>query len=207
MMYTAHAASGSILNEHFVLTNAGPLSHGWSRFEINANSPRTWDATPGDVYLVDEVYVHPDYDIETNKNDIGLVHTELPIVFHARVQPIALSDVWLSPSDDVVFAGYGFNEEAGIIHAPLAVVESRSITNEACRANLETEKSTLIDDDKVCVIPQDNRVIYRNDNGAALTLNEKLVGVNSWSIDGTAGAPIVTERVASHMDFIRKFVH
>lgn len=207
-MYTNHVGSGSILNSRFVITTARiiDIRHGVpSNLKVHANVPRTWDWTP-DVYTVEENFIHPDFNHETDENDIGLLRTETEIAFHARVQPIPLSSIWLS-NQDAVFSGYGFNDGSSTIGAPIAVVDFRTISNDECIRILGTQNGALVFDTKACVLPADNRVICRNDNGAALTVNGQLVGTSSWNVPCAHNSPIVVERISAHLDFIRQYVN
>lgn len=202
--YTSHVASGSILNERFVLTNAAALEMA-GRLQIDANTQRTWDFTES-TYWADETFIHPEYDAETHQNDIALLHVDSPIVFSVRVQPIALSEEWLT-NQDAAFAGFGFSESSSNIGQPLAVVEAGIVDNAACQLSLGAPNSNLVFDNKVCAYPTEARVNCFNDNGAPLVINNQVVAVNSWSISCAHNAPIVSERVSSHLYFIRQYVN
>lgn len=202
MMYTQHTASGSILNNRYIVSNGRPFSGTWnspSHFIAVANIPRTWDRSP-DSYQIESYVIHPEFDMETGENDIAILRTTTSIEFHERVQPIPLS-VYQLDKQDAIFSGFGFVEDNPIVYTPLTIAEFSTISNEECR-NLLGEEAGIVLDSKVCVLPKDNRIICNYDNGAPLTIDNRLVGISSWSIRCQSNAPIVVERISSHLDFI-----
>lgn len=202
MMYTQHTASGSILNHQYIVSNARSFSGSWNlpgHFVAVANIPRTWDRSD-DWYPIESYVIHPDFDAETGENDIAVLRTQATINFHVRVQPIPLS-LLLLDNQDVLFAGFGLVEENPITHVPLTTAEFVTISNEECGMRLGSENVKLFDT-KACVLPKDSRIICNYDNGAPLTIDNRLVGISSWSIPCERNYPIVVERINAHMDFI-----
>lgn len=168
-------------------------------FMAVANIPRTWDRS-NDSYEIENYVIHPEFDLETGENDIAILRTTTSIEFHERVQPIPLS-VFLLDHQDASFSGFGFVEDNPIVFVPLTTAEFRTISNEECK-NLLGEEAGMVFDSKACVLPKDNRIICNYDNGAPLTIGNRLVGISSWSIRCQSNAPIVVERISSHSDFI-----
>ncbi len=202
MMYTQHTASGSILNHHYIVSNARSFSGSWHQpghFVAVANIPRTWDRSD-DWYPIESYVIHPEFNEDTGENDIAVLRTQATMNFHARVQPIPLS-VLLLDGQDVLFAGFGLVEDNPITHVPLTRAEFETISNEECGRRLGSQ-SVMLFDTKACVLPKDNRIICNYDNGAPLTIDNRLVGISSWSIQCEPNYPIVVERISAHMDFI-----
>lgn len=202
MMYTQHTASGSILNHRYIVSNARPFNGLWhspGHFVAVANIPRTWDKSE-DRYQIESYVIHPDYNEDTDENDIAVLRTIETIAFHERVQSIPLS-VLLLDNQDVTFSGFGLVEDNPITHVPLTIAEFRTISNEECGRLLGSDDVKLFDT-KACVLPKDNRIICNSDNGAPLTIGNRLVGISSWSIPCQRNYPIVVERITAHMDFI-----
>lgn len=209
MMYTAHVASGSILSSRFVLTNARPLARwghtrSFSSLVIVVDIQKTWDN--GIHYRVAQEIINPNFDRDNKMNDIGLLYTALPIEFGDRAQPISISSRPVLSNQDSVFSGYGFNEKSSTIHVPLNVVKFVTISNDECKQILGGQNAEMIFETKVCVSPKDNRVICSNDNGAPLSIDNELVGISSWNVPCAHNSPVVAERVAPHLDFIRQYV-
>lgn len=203
MRYTDHVASGSIVSNRFVLTNAAYVADSFVEpwhLNVVGNIPRTWDRSD-DFYAVEEIIAHPNFVQVTNENDIALLKTSSIINFHERVQPIALSSFELT-NQDAVISGFGFTEEWSRMYAPLINVDFRTISNEECKV-LVGDQADLVFDSKACVLPRDDRVICNNDNGSPLTVNNQVIGLSSWDIPCVPGSPIIVERVFLHLDFIQ----
>lgn len=201
-MYTQHTASGSILNQQYIVSNARPFSGSWhepDHFVAVANIPRTWDRS-SDWYPIESYVVHPNYDEETGENDVAVLRTQATIIFHARVQPIPLSLLQLN-IQDVLFSGFGLVEDNPIINVPLTTAVFEAISNEECGRRLGSDNVKLFDS-KACVLPKDNRIVCNYDNGAPLTIDHGLIGISSWSVPCERDFPIVVERIEAHRDFI-----
>lgn len=197
MLYTQHVASGSILSDRYIVSNARPFTQSWnepSNFRAVANIARTWDRSV-DSYEIETFIVHPNFNADTGENDIAILRTASTILFHERVQPISLSQLILKDHQEAIFSGYGFVEENPITHVPLARVNFRVISNEDCKRIVGTENSGKVFDSKACVLSQDKRTICNYDNGAPLTIGNELVGMSSWSIPCRYDYPIIVERI------------
>lgn len=205
MFYGQHIASGSILSDRFIVTSAGAMSRSHSRHHtltVIAGLTMTWGWS-NEQYRVDDIISHPDFDADTNENDIALLLTTTPINFHERVQPIDFSSYHLGLGD-VVFSGFGLDDLNQFTHNPLESIASRVLSNEECRQWLAAQSSVPIFDSKVCIILNDERGICRNDYGAPLTVGNQLVGLSSWNVPCTTNSPVVIERISWHLDFIRQ---
>lgn len=203
MMYTQHTASGSMLNDRYIVSIARSFSGSWHQpdhFTAVANIPRTW-ARSNDMYQIESYVVHPDFDEVTGENDIAVLRTQRTMVFHSRVQPIHLGSLELMVNQDVLFSGFGLVQENPITNVPLTRADFRTISNEECGTLLGSNDNQLFDT-RVCVLPVDGRTICNYDNGAPLTIDNQLVGISSWSMPCEPNYPIVVERITAHKDFI-----
>lgn len=202
MMYTAHVASGSILNQNFVITNARPLaqSFGPGYLKVVANIQRTWDFSD-DSYSIDKIFVHPNFNAETEENDIGLLHTDSPIVFNDRVQPIAISALFLTNQNGILS---GFNLDDGNVYAPRTSSSQNVISNVECQQILGSLNGALIFEAKACILPTvEDQAVCVNDNGSPFVINGELAGISSWNVPCAQNSPIVVERIGHHLDFIQ----
>ena len=206
MFYGQHIASGSILSERFVLTNAHSLrSSSASTLLVITGITFTWEFGT-ERYRVSEILIHPNFNTNMRENDIALLQTTTSINFHERVNSIDLSHVILGHGDAII-SGFGLDDLNQATHNPLESIESRVITNEECRQILGVQNGERIFNSKACVLPNDERVICINDYGAPVTVNNQLVGFSSWNVPCMHNSPIIVERISSHLDFIGKHVH
>lgn len=202
MYYTAHRASGCLINDRFIITNAEPfVSTRPATLSIQFNISMTWENT-FDTYRADLIIIHPDFNLSTHANDIALIRTDNAVTFHARVQPIKLGEDFVG-MQDAIFLGFGFSDLTSNFHAPLIKVDSRTITNEECKQHFDKPEADLIDNAKVCVFPKDDRVACSENYGAALTHDDRLLAIYSWSILWANNTAIVAERISMHLEFIR----
>lgn len=206
MMYGQHIASGSILSERFVLTNAHSLrSSSTNTLLVITGITFTWEFGT-ERYRVSEILIHSDFNTNTRENDIALLQTTTSINFHERVNSIDLSHVILGHGDAII-SGFGLDDLNQATHNPLESVDSLIITNDECRQMLGAQNGERIFNSKACVLPNDKRSICRNEFGAPVTVDNQLVGFFSWNVPCMHNSPIVVERISSHLDFIGKYVH
>lgn len=64
-------------------------------------------AHDGVSYQVEQIISHDDFDVDLALNDISLLQTATPIQFGKNIQPIQISNQWIEPGKDGVFAGFG----------------------------------------------------------------------------------------------------
>ncbi|XP_077267601.1 chymotrypsin-1-like [Temnothorax americanus] len=81
---------GSILNNRNILTSASCIEYLDERDKLKAHVGTNFFTVPGDVYDVDDVIIHKDYNDTKNDNDIALIHLKTPIEYNKLVQPINL---------------------------------------------------------------------------------------------------------------------
>lgn len=210
MRYTDHVATGSIVSSRFIITNAlyfARQSFQASTLTAYANVDQTWDFSNPNIQriLIDKTIVHPSFVRQSLENDIAILKTLRSIDFNAFVQPIALNFLTIN-NQAAVLSGFGFNENTSTISVPIDSVNFKVIGNEDCKSLLNATEATRIFDSKVCVLPLDNRVICRSDNGASLTVGNDFVGVLSWNVLCAPNSPIVVERISAHGDFINEHV-
>lgn len=206
MFYGQHIASGSILSERFVLTNAHSLrSSGPISLTVITGITFTWEMGT-ERYRVSEMLIHPEFNTNTRESDIALLQTTTPINFHDRVNSIDLSHIILGHGDAII-SGFGLDDLNRVTHNPLESVDSHVITNEECRQLLGAQNGERIFNSKACALPNDKRSICSNDYGAPVTVDNQLVGFLSWNVPCMHDSPIVFERISSHLDFIGKYVH
>ena len=64
-------------------------------------------ANDGVSYQAEQIISHENFDIDSASDDISLLQTATPIQFGENVQPIPISNQWIEPGKDGVFAGFG----------------------------------------------------------------------------------------------------
>jgi len=103
----------------------------WARLRDPNYLSETDDATPMD-YQIDQIVVHPDFQIPSLYNDIALFHLDRDVEFSSYVQPICLNadPNWQSSHSQTVIApGWGRIENGWFTIIALKRTFSRAVLN------------------------------------------------------------------------------
>lgn len=79
----------------------------------------------GQRYKIESIYVHRNYGragLAANAGDIALIHTEIPIEFNAKVQPIKYSRKEVPVNADLQVFGWGRTSVSMNIFSVFAIV-------------------------------------------------------------------------------------
>ncbi|XP_073831794.1 trypsin-like [Musca autumnalis] len=202
-----HFCSGTILNSQWILTAA----HCFTFF----TSPKDIVVQYGSNELkphypshknVERIVKHEGYNPTVTIHDIALLKLESPLPFY-----IALGHVNL-PKDtqtqyenkDVTLIGWGLNEcfqTMGSLTSRLNKVSLKTITLNECRLSL----LSVVHKTNLCA-GGNGKGQCSGDSGGPLMLNNRQIGVVSWSLKPCAKKPGVFTNVSYYIDWIKETI-
>lgn len=103
-----HFCGAALISERWVISAA----HCVLNEQANASSVEIvvepYQYNHGGVpYQAEQIIIHEDFDVDLALNDISLLQTATPIQFGENIRPIPISNEWIEPGQDGVFAGFG----------------------------------------------------------------------------------------------------
>lgn len=106
---------GALLNQKFVLT-AGHCLFNTEKAALYMGTLRINEAEFGRQYIFvrrRQFHIHPEFEIETLRHDIGLIKLRDRPLFSHYVQPISLPSTCDIPTGELVIAGNGYMDNNG----------------------------------------------------------------------------------------------
>ncbi|KAJ3643192.1 hypothetical protein Zmor_025917 [Zophobas morio] len=201
---------GALIAPNWVLTSGHCTYHATVfTLHLGANSLVDDDdnrVTLGASYSVS----HPDYDLDTLENDIGLIRidTNYTMNDHIAVIPLAGSDLGADVS--VTVSGWGASGDWDGVLNDLNYVELSSISNADCKA---IYGEATITDGMVCAVGPGNEGTCNGDSGGPLVTYDDSgravhVGIVSWasSVGCETNHPSGYTRTASYIDWIQSVI-
>lgn len=200
-----HFCGGSILTDRFVITaahctiNATPTSLYVAVGSISLQS--------GVAYQASAVLNHEQFNANNIRNDLSLIKTETPMGFNEHVQPIRISEMYVSEEVQLIASGWGQTTNPGPVSNSLQFLTVRSISNRRCRSALST---AMVYESSVCTLTQKNEGLCMGDSGGPLVRETsdgyELVGLVSWGIPCARGKPDVFTRLSVFTSWIQNAI-
>lgn len=199
---------GTIISNNHVLTSAHCLTNrvasslsvlvGDDDYTITSDTPYAV------FYPVSSFTSHPNFNRNTNINDIGIVNTATSIVYNVAVGPVCLPFAYETvpfPSSVVEAVGWGTIFYGGEISTKLRKVSLNVISNAACSSYFSNIAST-----QMCVKTPSKDTCQRDSGGPIFgTLNGRvfLLGIISYGQGCATDYPSVNTRITSYLSWIQ----
>ena len=180
-----------------------------TRIVVGSLNPRQ----SGERYVTQRIVIHPLWTRSfVNRNDVGLIQTDRPIVFNEFVQPISVSRRIVRAGDVVTVGGWG-GESAGLFPEYIMAEEMNEI-NLTVISNLECRRrllpipafSLLINDNIFCTFMGRGTGLCSGDSGSGVVMNGQLVGVASNAIPCANGFPDWFPRLNVYANWIESII-
>lgn len=148
---------------------------------------------------------HPQYDVNSRRNDVALLFWQQPLTLGANVRAIALPQQGapVQYGQNCNVTGWGISREGGPNSPRLLVATIPTMTAAACN---QAFGGSFIQPTQLCAgTPAGGVGACQGDSGGALTINGVQIGIASWSRGcGRPRLPGVYTRVASFATWIRQ---
>jgi len=134
--YYYHICGGSIYSANYIVTAAHCLTrYSASDLRVVAGD-HDLTSLSGDEQsaLVEQMYLHPDYDASTSDNDIAVLKLKTSLNLNSKVAPIALATTDPSVGSEVVVSGWGTTSSGGSSPPILRKVNVNVYSNTECES-------------------------------------------------------------------------
>jgi trypsin len=197
-----HFCSASIINNRWVLSTAScmfcPHIH---TYRIHVGSVMLNSGSI--IHTVVRRVNHPQYNADSQANDISVLQTAAPIVFNANVQPIAMGSALVGGGVTAIITGWGSTTVyGGPMSNQLQQLFTTTLTNANCRSRHTAANQQYIIDQKLCTFREPRQGICSTDHGGPVAAGNAIIGVIAWGGPCVNGVPDVHIRVS----FFRQWI-
>ncbi|XP_037038445.1 trypsin-3-like isoform X2 [Bradysia coprophila] len=196
-----HRCGGTILNDDCILT-AAQCTVNIPDAVLSVRVGSAASQSGGQLFQVDYVDNHPNFNPITNANDLAVIHVIGHIHFGAAIQPIAMPAQGAGTPAGAIAAvsGWGSISEGGAFSPTLQSANVPVITNGVCNQLF----GGGIVDGMICAgFVEGGAGACNGDNGSPLTFGNQVIGIVS-RVEGCGrpNAPTVYTRVAYYRHWI-----
>lgn len=124
---------GTLISKNRVLTAAHCVDWliGVDAVEVVAGT--AYYSHEGERHIVKKIVIHPDWDADTNSNDIAILHLNSNSVLGSPIELISANEP-LTPPEEVVVSGWGHLSEGGDASQILMRVSVPVVSNQECNS-------------------------------------------------------------------------
>jgi len=179
-----HTCGGSIISERWIVTavhctqqnNSNPAN---IRVLVGATNV----VTDGEVYEVERIINHPEYNSTHLLFDISLLYLSQPLEWSETVSPISLKGQTIDRGVRVLTIGWGLTEQNNT-HTPvdLRYLHMYTLDDDDCRERIGNELDRYVTNTTLCTVRGAGQGVCNGDAGGPLVANNRLIGITSWTI-------------------------
>ncbi|XP_022826809.1 chymotrypsin-1-like [Spodoptera litura] len=201
VLTAAHCIQNIYNNDAFL--SSARISVGSNRFDSGTEYP-----------MVNSV-IHPDYDRDIIKNDIGIIITGSDVAYNDLVQPVSLSYSFVGAGVPAIVAGWGTTSSTRPISAVLLELRTTTIDGEDCIGRVKQAASQMGYDFlytdpslEVCTLHSPGFGTCNGDSGSALRRVDdgQQFGIVSWGFPCARGHPDLFVRVSAYETWLKSVI-
>lgn len=155
----------------------------------------------GTRYVLNNILNHPNYNADTDANDISILRTANAISGSSLVASIPISSGTVGSGVAVTLSGWGTTIYQGSTPNNLQFISLQTISNTDCA---QRQSPNPIFTTSLCTFTQYGQGACHGDSGGPLVANGVLVGLVSWGRPCAIGYPDVFTRVSSYVSWIQQ---
>ncbi|XP_055389703.1 trypsin alpha-3-like [Condylostylus longicornis] len=178
-----YLCGGSLLTMEWVLS-AGHCVNGQTAAKTYVRAGSNNYNYGGVVRYAKQLFLHPNFDINTLNNDISMILLQSPFVESPYIGTVSIASALPPVGAQLQVSGFGTTSSGGNLAPYLETVYVNMIALSQCQSDYNNELTSTM----FCAgVPNGGKDSCQGDSGGPLTYNGKLVGVVSWG-DGCATA-------------------